>query len=225
MRIAMISTPFLAVPPADYGGTERVVHELVEGLVACGHDVTLFATGDSSVSAELRALYPQAQWPPEMPTDLNHVSWSMQQVSRGDYDVVHAHSAVALGLSRLVPDVPLVYTIHHERDEQLSGFYRYCRHAHFVAISRAQAEREVRLRVDIALALGDNNYGYPVFDPHLERRVELVPFGSSAAETQAKWLLANSERAGEIDRTCWHAVFRSQAGTVFKRAARCRVRA
>ena len=77
----------------------------------------------------------------------------------------------------------------------------------------------------IALALGDNNYGYPVFDPHLERRVELVPFGSSAAETQARWLLANSERAGEIDRTCWHAVFRSQAGTVFKRAARCRVRA
>ena len=47
MRIAMLSTPFVPVPPPDYGGTELVVHELVEGLLQRRHDVVLFATGDS----------------------------------------------------------------------------------------------------------------------------------------------------------------------------------
>ncbi len=146
MRVALISTPFVAVPPRMYGGTELVVAELAEGLVARGHDVELFATGDSRTTAELRALYAQAQWPPQMLTDLNHVSWAMQQVAdRGPFDVVHAHSAVALACARLVPGVPLVYTLHHERDEQLSGFYRFCGDAHYVAISDDQRRREIEL--------------------------------------------------------------------------------
>lgn len=145
MRVAMISTPFLAVPPRDYGGTELVVHELSEGLRERGHHVTLFATGDSRTSAELRALYPQAQWPPEMLSDVNHVSWAMQKAARGEYDVIHAHSAVALGMSRLMPHIPLVYTLHHDRDEKLSAFYRYFPEAWYVAISRDQKSREVPL--------------------------------------------------------------------------------
>ena len=47
MRIAQISPLFEAVPPKLYGGTERVVYSLTEELVAMGHDVTLFASGDS----------------------------------------------------------------------------------------------------------------------------------------------------------------------------------
>src|ERR671928_1420231 len=104
MKIAMISTPFLSVPPKDYGGTELVVHELVEGLLDRGHEVTLFATGDSRTRAELRALYRQAQWPPEPLTDLNHVSWALQQVAEGGFDVVHTHSAAALAMRRLIPE-------------------------------------------------------------------------------------------------------------------------
>ena len=88
----------MPVPPRDYGGTELVVHELVEGLLDRGHDVTLFATGDSRTRAPLRSLYPRAQWPPEAPTDLNHVSWAMRQVAEGEYDVIHAHSTTALAL-------------------------------------------------------------------------------------------------------------------------------
>src|SRR5918911_3869532 len=106
MRIAMVSTPFVPVPPRQYGGTELVVHELVEELVARGHEVVLFATGDSRTSAgaaEVRWLYPEAQWPPSPFTDLRHVAWAMEQVqeeaARGEgFDVVHAHSAVALAL-------------------------------------------------------------------------------------------------------------------------------
>src|SRR5688572_30685917 len=102
MRIALISTPFVPVPPRRYGGTELVVHELAEGLVARGHDVELFATGDSRSSAHLSWLYAEAQWPPSMLPDVDHVSWAMQRImSRGGFDVVHAHSAVALACARL----------------------------------------------------------------------------------------------------------------------------
>jgi glycosyltransferase involved in cell wall biosynthesis len=151
MRLAIISTPFVAVPPHLYGGTELVVHELAEGLVKRGHDIVLFATGDSRTSAELRSLYPQPQWPPEMLSDLNHVSWAMQQIAEdARFDMVHAHSAVALACSRLLPTVPLVYTIHHERDEQLSAFYRHCRDVNYVTISNDQRRREIPLdHVDV----------------------------------------------------------------------------
>jgi len=146
MRIAIVSTPFLAVPPRLYGGTELVVHELAEGLVERGHEVVLFATGDSRTSADLRSVYPQAQWPPEMLTDLNHVSWAMREIAEdGKFDLIHAHSAVALGCGRLLPAIPLVYTLHHERDEQLSAFYRHCRTVHYVAISHDQRRREIPL--------------------------------------------------------------------------------
>ena len=146
MRIALVSTPFVAVPPHSYGGTELVVHELAEGLVERGHDVVLFATGDSATSAELRALYPEAQWPPQMLTDLNHVSWAMQQIAEhGGFDVIHAHSAVALACARLAPRVQVVYTLHHERDPQLSSFYGHCPDVQYIAISHDQRRREIPL--------------------------------------------------------------------------------
>ena len=146
MRIALISTPFLAVPPKSYGGTELMVYELAEGLVRNGHFVELYATGDSTTSAELRFLYSGAQWPPGPLTDLNHVAWAMQQVvERGRFDIIHAHSAAALASSRFLPGVPLVYTIHHARDKQLSAFYESYPGVHYVAISEDQRRREIPL--------------------------------------------------------------------------------
>jgi glycosyltransferase involved in cell wall biosynthesis len=146
MRIAMISTPFLSVPPRDYGGTELVVYELVEGLLDRGHDITLFATGDSRTQARQHALYPTPQWPPAPLTDLNHVSWAMTRVAGGEYDVVHAHSAVALALGRLVPGLPLVYTLHHTHESSMSDYYRHFPEAEYVAISHDQAHRETGVR-------------------------------------------------------------------------------
>ncbi|HEX5385290.1 MAG TPA: glycosyltransferase family 4 protein [Gemmatimonadales bacterium] len=137
----MISTPFVAVPPRDYGGTELVIHELVEGLVAAGHDVTLFATGDSLTSAELRAFYPEAKWPPEPFIDLNHISWAMHQAAAEPFDVVHVHAACALAIARMTPDLPVVYTLHHARDPRLSAFYEHFPEVQFVAISADQRRR------------------------------------------------------------------------------------
>ena len=60
MRIAQVAPLFEAVPPRLYGGTERVISWLTEELVALGHDVTLFASGDSTTSAKLAAMWPRA---------------------------------------------------------------------------------------------------------------------------------------------------------------------
>src|SRR5579871_3284657 len=60
MHIAQIAPLTEAIPPKLYGGTERVVHWLTEELVALGHEVTLFASGDSITSAKLEACWPRA---------------------------------------------------------------------------------------------------------------------------------------------------------------------
>ena len=60
MRIAQVAPLTEAVPPKLYGGTERVVYWLTEELVALGHDVTLFASGDSCTSAKLEPGWPRA---------------------------------------------------------------------------------------------------------------------------------------------------------------------
>ena len=60
MQIAQVAPLTEAVPPKLYGGTERVIHWLTEELVALGHDVTLYASGDSCTSARLEACWPRA---------------------------------------------------------------------------------------------------------------------------------------------------------------------
>src|SRR3954463_5510569 len=66
LRIAQLAPPFVPVPPAKYGGTERVVSLLTEELVRRGHSVTLFASGDSTTSAELVPTVPRALWDQDM---------------------------------------------------------------------------------------------------------------------------------------------------------------
>jgi glycosyltransferase involved in cell wall biosynthesis len=154
MRIAMISTPFVPVPPPDYGGTELVVHQLVEGLLQRRHDVVLFATGDSRSPGPVQALYGEGQWPPEPLADLNHVSWALREVAQGDFDLVHAHSAPTLAVARLVPQLPLVYTLHHAMESRLSSYYRYFPEVSFVAISADQARREPGARPEAVIHHG-----------------------------------------------------------------------
>ena len=63
MRIAQVAPPWLAVPPTGYGGVEWVVALLTDGLVERGHEVTLFATGDSETTAKLEFVFERAPGP------------------------------------------------------------------------------------------------------------------------------------------------------------------
>jgi glycosyltransferase involved in cell wall biosynthesis len=145
MRIAIVSTPFVSVPPPRYGGTELIVSELVRGLAACGHEVTLFATGDSQPPAgvTLRARFAAPVWPPDPYVELEHVAWSIEQLLADacPFDVVHAHTPSALAFGGVL-DAPLVYTVHHDDGPdyaRLQALYRRSR-AQFVAISARQRE-------------------------------------------------------------------------------------
>jgi hypothetical protein len=82
-------------------------------------------------------------------------------------------------------------------------------------------DEDIAERDSVALALGPNDFGYPAFGAHLTRRVELVPFGSNGDDVSTKWLYANSQRAGEVDRACWTPALQSDRGTIFRRAASC----
>jgi glycosyltransferase involved in cell wall biosynthesis len=94
LRIAQISPLTEAVPPKLYGGTERVVSWLTEELVALGHDVTLFASGDSVTSARLEAMWPTAVRLDGAVRDPNALQMVMieQVVQRAnEFDLVHFH--------------------------------------------------------------------------------------------------------------------------------------
>jgi glycosyltransferase involved in cell wall biosynthesis len=95
MRIAQVSPLFESVPPALYGGTERVVSYLTEALVRQGHEVTLFASGDSRTAATLVPACPVALWrDPEvretLPQHVRLIELVFQQASR--FDVLHFHT-------------------------------------------------------------------------------------------------------------------------------------
>ncbi len=94
MKIAQISPLMEAVPPRLYGGTERIVAYLADELVALGHDVTLFASGDSKTTARLEPVWPQAMRLDDMIGDYlaPHVMM-LEQVARRahEFDVIHFH--------------------------------------------------------------------------------------------------------------------------------------
>src|SRR5688500_16218828 len=94
LRVAVLSPPMLAIPPATYAGTERVVAALVEELHARGHDVTLFAPGDSTVECRLVPTIPRSLWstgyqgPVDAFIDLTLAkAWAHHE----RFDLIHSH--------------------------------------------------------------------------------------------------------------------------------------
>jgi glycosyltransferase involved in cell wall biosynthesis len=146
MRIAMLAPPWIPVPAPGYGGIEEVVRLLCDGLVARGHDVTLFAPPTSSSPAQVEPLL-DAPHPDEIERSLfevDHVARAFAAVDRqarvGEpFDVLHDHCGFgALAMADRL-DTPLVHTLHGPFDADATAFYRA--HGHkgtIVAISHAQ---------------------------------------------------------------------------------------
>src|SRR5258705_13037029 len=97
MRIAMIMPPWYEVPPAGYGGLERVCASLIDGLIARGHDVTLFGTGArTGTKAKFVSTHPELQFPRllESMPELVHVTQVNEILEREKFDIVHDHTTV-----------------------------------------------------------------------------------------------------------------------------------
>ncbi len=142
MRIAQIAPLHEAVPPKLYGGTERVVSFLTEELVALGHDVTLFASGDSVTSAKLEAIWPRAlRLDPAIrdPIAPHMLLMEAARAKADEFDVLHFHmdywSFSLFGRQR----TPFVTTMHGRLDlAELQPVFNMFPHVPIVSISDAQ---------------------------------------------------------------------------------------
>jgi glycosyltransferase involved in cell wall biosynthesis len=166
MRIAQIAPLAESVPPKLYGGTERVVAWLVDELVSLGHEVTLFASGDSVTKAELNAVCPRALRLGRPRTDPMALQAALlEEVSdkAKDFDLIHSHiDWLHLPLlSRL--GVPFLTTCHGRMDLPLfPEVIRRFPNAAFVSISEISGCRYPK-RIGSARSITDYLMSY--FNP------------------------------------------------------------
>jgi len=142
LRIAQVAPLYESTPPAFYGGTERVVSYLTEELVRQGHDVTLFASGDSTTRAKLIAPCKRAlRLDPDCQDSLAHHIIMLEEVFRraNDFDIVHFHiDYLHFPVSRRTR-VPNITTLHGRLDlPEHRAVYRQFSDMPLVSISNAQ---------------------------------------------------------------------------------------
>lgn len=143
LRIAQVAPPFESVPPSGYGGTERVIATLTDELVRRGHDVTLFASGDSHTSARLVPIVDRALWHQKLHYRDFTPFWSMALgrvvQDMQNFDVVHSHlDYFGFPLARIASN-PVVTTMHGRLDiPEMQLLYRTFLDVPLVSISKAQ---------------------------------------------------------------------------------------
>jgi glycosyltransferase involved in cell wall biosynthesis len=148
LRIALVAPPWLPVPPSGYGGTERVIALLADGLAAAGHDVTLFAAAGSLTAARLVA--PLDEPPPVIGAAPDEEAFHTMAayLVRDEFDLIHDHTSLGPAFAGLLGDgPPVVHTLH---GPWTSGL----RHklglvddrVHLVAISHAQQRMNPNVR-------------------------------------------------------------------------------
>jgi glycosyltransferase involved in cell wall biosynthesis len=171
VRIAQVAPLAEAVPPKLYGGTERVVSYLTEELVAMGHEVTLFASGDSVTAAQLVAVTPKALRLHDGVRDplALHVAM-LQEVSEraAEFDVIHVHlDHLHLPLFTW-RRLPFLTTLHGRLDlPELASLMKLFASAPFVSISNAQ-----RGPLPFVRWIGTVHHGLPANFPSLRRSAQ-----------------------------------------------------
>lgn len=146
MRIAVLAPPYLSVPPKAYGGTEKIVSLLTEGLVKRGHDVTLFASGDSITKAKLSSIFPQAIGNSgfKKSDSLEPLLQYEDCYKRAhEFDVIHSHGQYLSVFGARNLKTPVVFTWHGsfyqgEVPEEKRDTLRAFKDLSFVSISNNQ---------------------------------------------------------------------------------------
>ncbi len=147
MRIAQLAPTYERVPPAAYGGTEHIVHLLTEELVRRGHEVTLFASGDSETAARLRSVTPQPVRYGDASDGLRHAEYlqlanaqaCFVEAATGAFDIVHNHAGVEGLALAATSRTPVITTNHNPFVPQVQTIWDAYPWAHH-ALSRASAE-------------------------------------------------------------------------------------
>jgi glycosyltransferase involved in cell wall biosynthesis len=116
LRIAVLSPVWFRVPPDGYGGIEWVVSLLADSLVAAGHDVTLFASGDSHTKAKLVSVYdkaPSLQIGRSIP-EMHHALACFERAQ--EFDVINDHSGLPAAAFGGLVETPVLHTVHGPLD-------------------------------------------------------------------------------------------------------------
>ncbi len=150
MKIAQIAPIVERVPPKAYGGTERVIYNLTEELVNRGHEVTIFATGDSKTSAKLSSVYGQGLRESDHIEPHTRAALSMLHVvnaySKQDkFDLIHDHTGyLGAGLAEFAR-VPVVITMHGRITEITKNIFEKLKRPRLVTISKSQKNSATNL--------------------------------------------------------------------------------
>ena len=123
MRIAVLAPAWFAVPPTGYGGIEWIVSLLADGLVDAGHDVTLFASGDSRTKANLAAVYPEAPSRRIGRTfeELKHALFCFARAD--EFEVINDHTGMLGAALGAATPTPVVHTVHGPLDGEPGEVY------------------------------------------------------------------------------------------------------
>ena len=214
MRIAQIAPLAIRVPPQKYGGTERVIYALTEELVKRGHDVTLFASGDSQTSAKLNAVFPisirESKIRPVYglnPPLIHSIgrAYSMEK----EFDVIHDHVAFpgpSLGVMMAEKcKTPAVLTLHGHLPQDHLPVFREFRKLNIVTISKDLGYDIQDLNIAGFVHNGLNMEHYPFSAEHGEYLLWVgricIEKGTHHAIVAAKRLNLPLILAGKIEET------------------------
>ncbi|HBB32756.1 MAG TPA: glycosyl transferase [Cyanobacteria bacterium UBA8803] len=200
MRIAQVAPLWERVPPPAYGGTELVVGLLTDELVRRGHEVTLFASGDSITLAELESVHPRAL---RLDTTVKEGGiYELLQLSRvyeraGEFDVIHSHmGCAALPYANLVK-TPTVHTLHGIFTPDNEKLFTHSRQQSFVSISDAQREPRLNLNCVATVYNGIDTSTYE-FYPEPQDPPYLAFLGRLSPEKGPHLAIEIAKRSG------WH---------------------
>lgn len=154
MKIAQIAPIIEKTPPKKYGGTERMIHALTEELVRRGHDVTLFATGNSDTSAKLASVCPKPLREMDFRESYGANVYSMLHIGtayeqQDEFDIIHDHNGLLSIPTANMATTPVIMTAHNDFNQENRIIYQTLKHPYQVTISKAQA----------TMALGMNHLG------------------------------------------------------------------
>jgi glycosyltransferase involved in cell wall biosynthesis len=200
MRIAQIAPLLERVPPPAYGGIELVVGLLTDELVRRGHEVTLFASGDSISLAKLVSVHPRAL---RLDPDVKeHNIYEMLQLGfvyerAEEFDIIHSHVCCpALPYANLIK-TPTVHTLHGIFTPDNAKMFQYAKHQPFVSISDAQRELRLGLNYVSTVYNGIDVNSYQ-FHPHPDNPPYLAFLGRISPEKGTHLAIAIAKQTG------WH---------------------
>lgn len=143
MRIAQIAPLWIPIPPHTYGGTELIISWLCDELVKRGHEVTLFASGESKTKAKLVSVWPSSLWKANLRTPHAVFSLMYQKLieMQENFDIIHDHCEFYTCPYSKFLKPPIVTTLHHPLTEETITLYKKFPNINFVAISKNQRKQ------------------------------------------------------------------------------------